>query len=183
MRRLTRPGRLCSPALSLLLLGLVGAGYAVPAVLSGSSVNTSLPIEQLPSSVSLNPEVVLTRYGGPLLVSNNPDCLESTTLLPGALYRDRVERPFRVFYHHANRTAEELTVAVAVTNPSDRPVLLFRRGAGQGDNVYPDVAGQQAVKAYLASRLETHLVRILAPHASALIAPQTCRDWSWKRMF
>lgn len=147
--------------------------HALRRVLSGNPVSTVVPAEQLPASHSLNSEVVLTRYGGPLLVSNNPDYLSSTTVVPGALYRDRVDRPFRVFYHHANGADEELTVATAVTNLSDQPVLLFRRGAGQGNNVYPDVAGQKAVSEYLASRSEVHLIRILAPHASVVVAPQT----------
>lgn len=169
--------RLRHIAVLLLVLSLVHScgseSHALRQTLKGSPANTVVPVSRLPTGSLLNPEVTLKVRGGLLLVSNNPEYLTNTTTTPGALYRDRVDRPFRVFYHHANNSNRDAIIATVVTNVSDQPVLLLRRGAGQGNNVYPDVAGQQAASQYLHNRSEVGFVAVLAPHASTFVAPQT----------
>lgn len=156
----------------LALSGRYVISYALPQTLKGVPEDAKVKVEHLPRSAPLNPDVVLEARGRVLLVSNDPEYLASDTPLPSALYRDEVEGGFRVFYHHANTMNEDLTVAVAVTNVSDETAVLYREGAGQGGNHYPDVAGQHALSRYLASRRDSEALALLPPGASVLVAPQ-----------
>jgi hypothetical protein len=125
----------------------------------------------LPPAPILNPRINLSGGGGKLLVSNDPEYLTDAAVLPGALYRDELVGGFRVFYHHANSTQVDLTLATAVTNAQAAPLLLFTRGSGQGVNLYPDVAGQGAFKGYLRTRDQLTLLATLAPGESVLVVP------------
>lgn len=141
--------------------------------LRGSPENRLVAFSALPSARLLNAEVVLSARGGKLLVSNDPEYLDDAAALPAALYRDELMGGFRVFYHHANSTRADLTLATAITNAQAAPVLLFTRGLGQGINVYPDVAGQGALHGYLGTRHRVTHLATLAPGESVLIGSQT----------
>lgn len=143
--------------------------------LQGSPENRLVAFSALPPGLPLNAEVVLSARGGKLLVSNDPEYLDDAAALPAALYRDELVGGFRVFYHHANSTQVDLTLATAVTNTQEAPVLLFTRGLGQGINVYPDVAGQRALHGYLGTRHQVTHLATLAPGESVLIGSQTAR--------
>ena len=141
--------------------------------LQGSPENRLVAFSALPPVLPLNAEVVLSARGGKLLVSNDPEYLDDAATLPAALYRDELVGGFRVFYHHANSTQVDLTLATAVTNTQQAPVLLFTRGLGQGINVYPDVAGQRALHGYLGTHQRVTHLATLAPGESVLIGSQT----------
>jgi hypothetical protein len=161
--------------LMLLTVNLAGCyvvGYALPRTLKGMKQDAKIGVERIPANTLLNPTVVLKAHGRTLLVSNSPEYLGNDTPLPSALYRDRIQGSFRVFYHHANTSRHHLTVAVAVTNLSHRAVIVYKEGAGQGNNRHPDVAGQYALSRYLASRNGVATPTLLSPGASVFFTPQ-----------
>lgn len=159
----------CGPALAPKLEAATQASYSE---LKGSPENRLVAFSALPRPRSLNGEVAFSRRGGELLVSNDPEYLGDATILPTALYRDEFVGSFRVFYHHANSTRADLTLATAVTNTQAAPLLLFTRGLGGDTNVYPDVAGQKALDRYLGTRHRTIHLAKLAPGESILVAPR-----------
>jgi len=170
-------------ALLVMLSLLVGCGPALtprtpqasPGEPKEGLEDRLIALRALPPAEPLNAEVTLWARGGALLVSNDPEYLTDPAVLPGALYRDELAGTFRVFYHHTNGTQAELTLAAAVTNTRSAPVLLFRRGLGQGTDAYPDVAGQRALDGYLGTRYGVAHVTTLAPGESALVAAHTAR--------
>ncbi len=160
----------CSPALTPRPEVVPQAHYGE---LQGNPENRLVAFNALPQLLPLEDEVALSSRGGKLLVSNDPEYLRDSGSLPAALYRDELMGSFRVFYHHANSTQAYLTLATAITNTQAAPLLLFTRGLGGDTNVYPDVAGQEALNGYLGMRHRVTYLATLAPGESILVAPQT----------
>lgn len=136
--------------------------FAHPLISQQPGVGSLIPIAQLGTSVQI-PKPTLTMHGGSLLLSDSPETLSSTADLPGVMYRDHVQRRFRVFYHHQNATAGALFVGIAITNSTRKFEVVLTHGEGQGVNVYPDVAGQSALAEFLSSHRHISLGAILAP--------------------
>lgn len=118
------------------------------------------------SSATEMSKPTLKATGGTLILSDSPEEISDAMTLPGAFYRDKVCGEFRVFYHHQNAGSQDLMVGVAITNTSKVTELLFAHGRGAGVNVYPDVAGQMALAAYMSSRKMLSLVKVLKPGES-----------------
>ncbi|UYO04723.1 hypothetical protein [Paenibacillus sp. PSB04] len=145
----------------LLNIGLLGT-----LLLSGSAAAFAddaelVPIETLKPAVPMV-KPVLTGTGGSLILSDSPE----SPKVEGAYYRDAVTGSFRVFWHHQNMTGEPLTVAVAVTNTSAEPVMLFSEGIGLATDYYPDVAGQMALADFMSNRAAQKKEAILQPGES-----------------
>ncbi|OXM13427.1 hypothetical protein [Paenibacillus herberti] len=117
-----------------------------------------VPIATLKPAVAMV-KPVLTPSGGTLVLSNSPESPTTT----GGFYRDTVSGSFRVFSHQANLTGAGLNVATAVTNTSGYKVKLYLEGAGAGIDYYPDVAGQNALDAFLKSRGSKRPIAVLQP--------------------
>lgn len=160
----------CSPALTPRPEVAPQARYGE---LQGNLENRLVAFNALPHLLPLDGEVKLSRRGGKLLVSNDPEYLRDSAILPAALYRDELAGSFRVFYHHANNTQADLTLAAAITNTQAAPLLLFTRGLGGHTNVYPDVAGQEALSGYLGMRHRATYLATLTPGESTLVALHT----------
>ncbi|CAM3842330.1 hypothetical protein COLU111180_10515 [Cohnella lubricantis] len=126
-----------------------------------------VPVETLKPAVHMDkPE--LTGTGGALILSDSPESPKTE----GAYYRDTVTGQFRVFWHHQNRTGAELNVAVAVTNTSSEPVMLFTEGAGAAVDYSPAVAGQIALEEYMKTDRRRQLAAILQPGDNYYLALQ-----------
>lgn len=126
------------------------------------TVGGLVPVSEL-GTATLISKPALTPQGGQLIFSDSPEELKTTTVLPGAMYRDQVGGRFRIFYHHENETSAILTVGVALTNASSQPELLFSRGQGQGLSIYPDVAGQTALSEFISSHRRVAFLAVLPP--------------------
>ncbi|MDC3413808.1 hypothetical protein NC797_08480 [Aquibacillus sp. 3ASR75-11] len=140
--------------LSLLLL------FLIPFT-SFAAEKTTVPIEDLKPAVHLE-KPTLQPTGGTLILSDSPETYKED----GAFYRDSVTGEFRIFWHHQNRSGETRTVAVAITNTSDQTVQLFDKGQGVTADYYPDVAGKQALVAFLENKSEKKYVTTLDPGES-----------------
>ncbi|MFE0556220.1 hypothetical protein ACFW1P_09895 [Paenibacillus sp. NPDC058910] len=145
---------------------LLNFGLICTLLLSGSAAVLAddaelVPIESLKPAVPMV-KPVLTGTGGPLILSDSPESPKTE----GAYYRDSVTGSFRVFWHHQNMTGEPLTVAVAVTNVSNEPVMLFSEGIGLATNYYPDIAGQIALADFMGNRAAQKKEAILQPDES-----------------
>ena len=152
----------------LLQVGLLGTLF-----LSGSATALAdeaelVPIESLKPAVPMV-KPVLEGTGGPLILSDSPESPKTE----GAFYRDSVTGSFRVFWHHQNMTGEPLTVAVAVTNESDEPIMLFSNGIGLATDYYPDVAGQNALADFMGNHAAQKKEAILQPGESYYLTALT----------
>ncbi len=127
-----------------------------------SQVGGLVPFSTLGTPTAIT-KPTLTLRGGTLLLSDSPEQFKSAGHLPAAMYRDRVQGDFRVFYHHQNETAQTLSVGVAVTNTSNQLEVLFARGKGVGINAAPDVAGQAAAASFISSRRSISFASLLLP--------------------
>lgn len=139
---------------------LVTAGMVCSLLVSAgaSAEETIVPVSELKPAAPMS-KPVLTPTGGALILSDSPESPKTE----GAYYRDRVTGQFRVFWHHANMTGAPLNIAVAVTNTSDEPVMLFNEGQGVGTDYYPDLAGQDALAAFMDTHGNQTLTAILQP--------------------
>ncbi|MDR9857144.1 hypothetical protein RJP21_26460 [Paenibacillus sp. VCA1] len=152
----------------LLLVGLLGTLLCYGSVAAFADEAELVPIESLKPAVPMV-KPVLTGTGGPLILSDSPESPKTE----GAYYRDSVTGSFRVFWHHQNMTGEPLTVAVAVTNESDEPVMLFSNGIGLATDYYPDVAGQTALAGFMNNRAAQKKEAILQPGDSYCLTALT----------
>jgi hypothetical protein len=142
-------------------VGLFGAS----AVFADSA---TVPVASLQPAVHLEkPQLYGT--GGKLILSDSPETISGT----GALYRDRVEGEFRVFWHHQNTSSSIYAVGVAVTNTSNQTVKLYTKGSGIGTNLYVDVAGQNALADFLNSQNDKRLAAALEPGQSYYVSKPT----------
>lgn len=121
-----------------------------------------VPISEL-GTASAIPKPTLTPFGGKLILSDSPEQITNTSVLPGAMYRDQVQGQFRVFYHHQNVSSATVNIGVAITNTTSEPELLFARGQGRGLNLYPDVAGQSALSEFISSHNSVSFLKLLSP--------------------
>ncbi|HEX7064271.1 MAG TPA: hypothetical protein VF199_04325 [Bacillales bacterium] len=120
-----------------------------------------VPIGDLKPATHLE-KPVLKQTGGKLILSDSPETYQEE----GAFYRDTAKGEFRVFWHHQNRSGEVRKVALAITNTSDQNVKLYSEGQGVNVSIYPDVAGQKALVAFLQARFQKHFLTALAPGES-----------------
>ncbi|MGE8203797.1 hypothetical protein ACQKP0_04470 [Heyndrickxia sp. NPDC080065] len=117
-----------------------------------------VPIETLKPAVHLEkPE--LKQTGGKLILSDSPE----TYAEEGAFYRDTATGEFRVFWHHQNRSGENRTVSLAITNTSNEVVKMYSNGIGASVNIYPDVAGEEALIQFLENNAKQHYFTTLEP--------------------
>lgn len=133
-----------------------------PAWAQQATLGGLVPISELGTATTI-PKPTLTPFGGKLIFSDSPEQITSTTELPGAMYRDQVQGPFRVFYHHQNVSSATIRVGVAITNTTSGPELLFQHGQGQGLSIYPDVAGQTALSEFISTHHRISFLKILSP--------------------
>ena len=143
--------RISLRALAIVSLAALYLGFACPVSAQQPGVGSLIQFAELGVPKAI-PKPALSPQGGTLILSDSPERLADTGELPAAMYRDRVEGQFRVFYHHQNVGPNVLSVGVAITNTENEPELLLGRGDGQGVNIYPDVAGQTALSEFLSSR-------------------------------
>ncbi|AJY74071.1 hypothetical protein [Paenibacillus beijingensis] len=149
---------------------LVTAGMVCSLLVSAaaSAEETIVPVSELKPAAPMS-KPSLTPTGGALILSDSP---ESPTT-EGAYYRDRVTGQFRVFWHHANMTGAPLNIAVAVTNTSNEPVMLFTEGQGVGVDYYPDLAGQDALAAYMNTHGSKKMTALLQPGETYELSART----------
>ncbi|MDR0269717.1 hypothetical protein [Paenibacillus sp.] len=145
----------------LLHIGLLGTLLVAESATALADETELVPIESLKPAVPMvKPDLMGT--GGSLILSDSPESPKTE----GAYYRDSVTGSFRVFWHHQNMTGGPLTVAVAVTNESDEPVMLFSEGIGLATDYYPDVAGQMALADFMGNHAAQKKEAILQPGES-----------------
>jgi hypothetical protein len=83
-----------------------------------------------------------------LLVSNSPETLGFSKVLFSTTLETR--RGARLLYHHQNgSTVQRMTVTVALSNPTARPVTLWITAAGPGDGSDELVLGHGAAHEFL----------------------------------
>jgi hypothetical protein len=144
--------------------------YGVAILILAASVNQAqqlqvggiVPASSLGQANAIAKPVLATQ-GGTLILSDSPEEILAGVTTPGAFYRDRVSGIFRVFYHHQNTTENDLSVGLAITNTSRETEILLSHGKGAGVNLYPDVAGQTALAAFLSSHNTVGFATILKP--------------------
>ncbi|MFU1796057.1 hypothetical protein ACM1RC_19520 [Paenibacillus azoreducens] len=153
---------------SLLHIGLMGALLLTGSATALADEAELVPIESLKPAVPMV-KPILTGTGGSLILSDSPESPKTE----GAYYRDSVTGSFRVFWHHQNMTGEPLTVAVAVTNESDEPVMLFSNGIGLATDYYPDIAGQVALADFMSNHAAQKKEAILQPGESYYLTALT----------
>lgn len=141
--------------------------FGVTTVLAATTP-TTVPIGNLKPAVHLS-KPILHPVGGKLILSDSPETFSK----PGAFYRDTATGDFRVFWHHQNKSISNDTVAVAITNTSDADIEIFTMGDGVATNIYPDVAGQQALAQFMSSHANQKLATTLAPGSSYYLKAQT----------
>jgi hypothetical protein len=133
-----------------------------------AATGSTVPISSLKPAVHLS-KPTLKQTGGKLILSDSPETFSST----GAFYRDTATGSFRVFWHHQNAGLKSDTVAAAITNTSNENVLVFSQGSGVATNVYPDVAGQQALTHFMKSHADKQYLATLKPGQSYFVAAST----------
>ncbi|WP_139892530.1 hypothetical protein [Bacillus sp. D386] len=120
-----------------------------------------VPIETLKPAVQLEkPE--LKQTGGKLILSDSPETYSDD----GAFYRDTATGEFRVFWHHQNNSGENRNVSLTLTNTSDESVMLYSKGVGASVNIYPDVAGKEALVQFLEEKAKKNYIKTLQPGES-----------------
>lgn len=123
----------------------------------------TVPIETLKPAVHLD-KPILKLTGGPLILSDSPETYEEE----GAFYRDQVKGEFGVFWHHQYGGSGSSHVGVAVTNQSGEAVKLYVKGAGNAVNIYPDVAGEEAMISFINSEKQRKYLKTLSPGESCV---------------
>jgi hypothetical protein len=149
--------RMRTLCVAVILMGTGEAGWA-----QQSQIGGLVPFSSLGTPTAIAKPTLLLR-GGSLLLSDSPEQFKNARQLPAAMYRDQLTGDFRVFYHHQNESSESLFVGVAITNTSSRPEIVFARGVGQGVNLSPDLAGQEAVSSFISSRRNICFAALLLP--------------------
>lgn len=105
-----------------------------------------------------------------LMASDSPEDI----LKEGILYRDTMDRDFRLFLYHQNLSNDTLKLYLAATNEGTEPATVSLGSFGQaGPSVFGLWTGKQAAARYLESKKtgETTLTT-LAPGETRLIMPQ-----------
>lgn len=150
-----------------LMIGTVVAGLlsVTPAF---AATQTTAPISTLKPAVHLD-KPTLAQTGGKLILSDSPETFSTV----GAFYRDTATGSFRVFWHHQNSSVKGDVVAAAITNTSGVNVEVFSQGVGVATNVYPDVAGQQALTQFMQSHADKKYVTTLKPGESYYVEAST----------
>ena len=147
---------------AILLIGYGGVARA-----QQHEVGRLIPFSSVGASTAVTKPTLALR-GGSLILSDSPEQIKSAGHLPAAMYRDKVTGDFRVFYHHQNESSRSLSVGLAITNTSTRPEIILARGAGDGLDVAPDLAGQVAAYKFIASSPGFTFVTVLLPGKSYL---------------
>ncbi|AST56520.1 hypothetical protein BFT35_01125 [Thermoanaerobacterium thermosaccharolyticum] len=127
-----------------------------------------IPVSSLQPSIHLE-KPQLTGTGGELIFSDSPESFDTE----GAFYRDTVTGQFRVFWHHQNMSQSSLTVSAAITNESSETVMLYSQGSGVATNIYPDVAGQEALYNFMETNNQEKYLATLQPGQSYLVSSLT----------
>ena len=128
---------------------------------------------------SLNEKYTVQKSGPTLLFSNSPEKVKE----PGILYRDQVEGPTRVMYHHKNdfyNSTLKQKLLVVATNTGEKPVNLTKTKASFGGPV-ADVLhlGQQVALKYMASN-EREVITI-QPGEKICLNENSHVDWKYEQ--
>jgi hypothetical protein len=149
----------------LLISALVGtllySGQKQSGITSVSMIQprATIPADSVSPGVKIQPE--LNDSGGVLIFSDNPEYLFANISFPIAMYRSNATGEFRVFYHHVNDADRPLSIGVAITNIGFQTVDIYVRGHGWGISIYPDVAGQNALRGWFLTEHNFTLIATL----------------------
>jgi len=125
------------------------------------------------SGTKINSSVTLTKTGGTLIYSNNPETITNDLADPTKdgvyLYRDNTPGRSRAFFYHLNKSGSNIKIRVELKNTSGANMNIWQARHGTAISSYYQMAGATAWQNYLGTSASDNYVTTIANGATYVI--------------